>query len=232
MRNAIVAIVAVSMLGAAKPEPVAQRPDANGWSVLERPEACLLTSGDIKLAFIATDGRAVAIALPGAIGGDKAFSIDSGPISVQFRSEGGFLLAPAPDDLLLKLLQSKRIRADWPDVQIDAAPPEMRSLIELRSCGGRVAAKKAEAQQKAERRREFWQRVARAGAAMSAASAATSDESDADARSTAFRAGGGMCMKKREWTSGFNKNCVYDCLGSEAVQTIGSVELCPLTINR
>ncbi len=43
---------------------------------------------------------------------------------------------------------------------------------------------------------------------------------------------GTTCFKKREWTSGMNKNCVYDCLGSEAVQTISSIELCPLSITR
>lgn len=40
-----------------------------------------------------------------------------------------------------------------------------------------------------------------------------------------------MCMKKGEYTSGMNKICVYDCLGSDAAITIGAVELCPLTIN-
>lgn len=38
------------------------------------------------------------------------------------------------------------------------------------------------------------------------------------------------CFKKREWVSGFNKNCVYDCVGSEAVETISNVALCPLTV--
>jgi hypothetical protein len=41
-----------------------------------------------------------------------------------------------------------------------------------------------------------------------------------------------MTTGLREWSSGFNKNCVYDCLGSEAVQTVGSAELCPLTMSR
>ena len=43
---------------------------------------------------------------------------------------------------------------------------------------------------------------------------------------------GVTCFKQREWSSGFNKNCVYSCLGSEAVQTIGATELCPLSIMR
>lgn len=40
-----------------------------------------------------------------------------------------------------------------------------------------------------------------------------------------------MCMKKGEYTSGMNKICIYDCLGSDASITVSSVELCPLTIN-
>ena len=40
-----------------------------------------------------------------------------------------------------------------------------------------------------------------------------------------------MCMKKGEYTSGMNKICIYDCMGSDAAITIGAVDLCPLTIN-
>lgn len=41
-----------------------------------------------------------------------------------------------------------------------------------------------------------------------------------------------QCFKEREWVSGFNRNCVYSCLGSETVQTIGATELCPLSMER
>jgi len=44
--------------------------------------------------------------------------------------------------------------------------------------------------------------------------------------------GGVTCFKEREWTSGLNKNCVYSCLGSEAVQTVSAAELCPISIVR
>jgi hypothetical protein len=40
------------------------------------------------------------------------------------------------------------------------------------------------------------------------------------------------CFKTGERTSGMNKICYYDCLGSEAAITISSVELCPLSIDR
>lgn len=43
---------------------------------------------------------------------------------------------------------------------------------------------------------------------------------------------GVTCFKEREWTSGLNKNCVYSCLGSEAVQTVGAAEICPISIVR
>jgi hypothetical protein len=234
MRSLFVAILSLAFLGAAKPTPTAPVTDARGWSVFERPEACLLSSSDAKLAFVAVDGRSVAIVSPGAIGGAKAFSVDSGRVEVQFRADGGLLLAPASDPLLVSLFQSRRIRADWPDLQIDVIPPEIGSLVELRSCGARISTKKADAQRKEEKRREFWQRLARAGAGMSAAGAAMSsaDDNASGIGPSPLRATGSMCMKKREWTSGLNKNCVYDCLGSEAVETIGSAELCPLTINR
>jgi len=40
------------------------------------------------------------------------------------------------------------------------------------------------------------------------------------------------CFSTGEQTSGMNKICFYDCLGSQAAITITSVQLCPLTINR
>ena len=39
------------------------------------------------------------------------------------------------------------------------------------------------------------------------------------------------CFFKGERTSGMNKICYYDCMGSEAAITISNVSLCPLSIN-
>ena len=39
------------------------------------------------------------------------------------------------------------------------------------------------------------------------------------------------CFKKGEYSSGFNKICIYNCLGSDRAITIKNIELCPLTIN-
>lgn len=40
------------------------------------------------------------------------------------------------------------------------------------------------------------------------------------------------CFKSREWTSGTLRNCVYSCMGSEAVQTVLITQICPLSMNR
>ena len=40
------------------------------------------------------------------------------------------------------------------------------------------------------------------------------------------------CFGTGEQTSGMNKICFYDCLGSAFAITIGATQLCPLTIKR
>ena len=40
------------------------------------------------------------------------------------------------------------------------------------------------------------------------------------------------CFLSGERTSGMNKICYYDCMGSEAAITIESYDICPLSINR
>ena len=39
------------------------------------------------------------------------------------------------------------------------------------------------------------------------------------------------CFKKGEYTSGFNKICIYNCLGADVAITIKNTQLCPLSIN-
>ena len=41
-----------------------------------------------------------------------------------------------------------------------------------------------------------------------------------------------MCFLKGESTSGMNKICIYDCLGSDTAITVRAIDLCPLSINR
>lgn len=51
-------------------------------------------------------------------------------------------------------------------------------------------------------------------------------------RKSDSRSGGVTCFKQSEWTSGVNKNCAYNCMGSQAVQTMRSVDVCPISIIR
>ena len=48
----------------------------------------------------------------------------------------------------------------------------------------------------------------------------------------AFTSKAPTCYLSRERISGTNKICYYDCGGSEASITVGSHELCPLSIQR
>lgn len=43
---------------------------------------------------------------------------------------------------------------------------------------------------------------------------------------------GVSCFLVRSWSSGLNKNCVYNCVGSESVQTIGVAEICPSMMSK
>lgn len=40
-----------------------------------------------------------------------------------------------------------------------------------------------------------------------------------------------MCFKSGEQTSGMNKICYYDCMGSTKAITVGVAQLCPLSVN-
>jgi hypothetical protein len=40
------------------------------------------------------------------------------------------------------------------------------------------------------------------------------------------------CFLDDSWTKGFNQICMYDCLGSPHAVTVGSTDLCKLTVKR
>jgi hypothetical protein len=47
---------------------------------------------------------------------------------------------------------------------------------------------------------------------------------------TAHAQARGTAFFKYSYTSGMNRVCVYDLLGSQYVYTIGALDMCPLTI--
>lgn len=60
----------------------------------------------------------------------------------------------------------------------------------------------------------------------------SSSPSKATGQTEAAPMAGITCFKTGEQTSGMNKICYYDCLGSPAAITISAVSLCPLSIKR
>ena len=44
--------------------------------------------------------------------------------------------------------------------------------------------------------------------------------------------GGIMCIRNKEISAGMGTHCVYDCAGSEVIQTIGPAQICPIQIRR
>lgn len=69
-------------------------------------------------------------------------------------------------------------------------------------------------------------------AALSNMGAALQGDPPSNSSISSSASSGTTCFAKGSTTSGFNKICAYDCLGSAAAITIGSTELCPLTIER
>ena len=41
-----------------------------------------------------------------------------------------------------------------------------------------------------------------------------------------------MCFSAGEQQAGFNKICLYDCMGSQVAITINAIQMCPMSINR
>lgn len=65
-----------------------------------------------------------------------------------------------------------------------------------------------------------------------AAAAQRKGDFDMDGGSSSIRRLGTSCQRKGEALRGTTRHCVYDCLGSEVIQTVSSTEICPLTITR
>ena len=69
-------------------------------------------------------------------------------------------------------------------------------------------------------------------AGRSATAAQRDDEPDSQGSSSGIRKVGTFCRKTGEALRGMSRHCIYDCLGSEVVQTVSSVDICPLSLSR
>lgn len=58
------------------------------------------------------------------------------------------------------------------------------------------------------------------------------DEDDLMDSKPGFRSGGATCFKQGESVRNTSRHCVYNCAGSEVIQTVSVVELCPVSLTR
>lgn len=58
----------------------------------------------------------------------------------------------------------------------------------------------------------------------------TAEASAAGISRSVPRSGGGACIKQGERTDGMTRQCIYDCAGTRKVETVGSAQLCPISI--
>jgi len=99
------------------------------------------------------------------------------------------------------------------------------SLERLLVAGHVLSAAEAELSRRGETCAAWYAKSQRDAAALGAA-AAVFNRSAMPSPATANRSTG---FFKRDYTSGFNRICIYDSLGSEVAITIRSVDICPLT---
>jgi hypothetical protein len=212
------ALATVLMVSGKKPDLTPPQ----GWLNVSDKEFCAVQRGAVALG--TDDGVRFVLGIEGvAQDGARVRPVQIGATSLAltFSPAREGVAAELDSAAMGALLNASTIEAYWmPGLKGDLE--ELPAALEaLQACGVTRAHRSAAGA----RRREFANRLAAAGAIMR-------DREDPPATGAVVGAGGGVCFKRREWTSGFNKNCVYSCTGSEAVQTIGAAQLCPLTINR
>lgn len=62
-----------------------------------------------------------------------------------------------------------------------------------------------------------------------AAAAQRDDATDAPTSAPKYPS---SCLKKSEVLRGNSRHCIFDCTGTEVIQTVSSIDLCPLSISR
>jgi hypothetical protein len=201
--------------------------EPSGWAFVGNDKACGATKDGVVLA--TPDGVKFGLVVNGVNVGDqpmRTVQIDGKPFLLRFAQSGTMAYADLDSGLLGALASAKTLSMSWGDKTAEIATADLmpvlnRALI----CGAALQTKRVAEAEKAAK-------AARRRAALSAFMSEPGAPPVPGAPMSTMPQAGMVCLKKREWASGFNKNCVYDCLGSEAVQTVGSAELCPLTMSR
>jgi hypothetical protein len=201
--------------------------EAAGWAFIGNDKACGATRDGVVLA--TPDGVKFGLIVNGVSVGDQPMrpvQIDGKPYLLRFAQSGAMAFADLDAGVLGALSAGNTLSMSWDGKTAEIPTADLLpALNKASACGAALQSKRlAEAERAA--------KAARRRSALRALLSEPSEPSVPGAPRSTMPQAGMVCLKKREWSSGFNKNCVYDCLGSEAVQTVGSAELCPLTLSR
>jgi hypothetical protein len=219
---------AVALLIAASTPATAQAPGSPpppAWESVATKQACGVRQGPVMIG--TPDGKHFSLFISGVKIGDRpmrSITLDGKPYLLAFAQANQMGMADLDAATLGALSAATELVVDWPEGKAELRTEGLLpALNAATTCGAKLDAKRVAEAQRAERLRranepdEFWERL-------------KGGDQGTGVSTTPTAIAGANCYKKREWTSGFNKNCVYDCLGSEAVQTIGMAELCPISI--
>lgn len=214
---ALVAVTTIALLGAKAPDLLVP-PD---WRDISDREVCGLQRGPIGLG--AYNGSVIILGVEGpiqAVPQVRELKIGERSLALVFSPAIEGIAAELDSAALAAMLASGKIEATWlPGQSVDIG--DVRPAIDaISACGAKRAQKAASAA----KRRDLSRRL-EAAAMILGSGASVSHGRDSAAPN-------GVCFHRREWKSGFNRNCVYDCIGGETVQTVSAASICPLTIHR
>lgn len=196
-------------------------PQVEGWHDVYAKNVCAIGHGPIILATRDGNSFILGVELEPLPKRAAVRDVKIGGLNFQlvFEPSKTAMLTKLDGDALAALVGVGEVWGEWIPGGGHFTGDVRPALTALQHCAVDLA-------RKADRERAAAAALAAFGAGMQRSYAAPYLAMPAPARAST------TCFKRGEWSSGMNKNCAYDCLGSEAVQTIGVAELCPLMINR
>lgn len=216
-RGGVLAAIAASAIVILVASPAAQ----TTWADSGTKSVCAARSGRVAIGTL--DGRRFLLSVftKKARGGQyRSVRIGASAFTMLFGKDAGGVSAPLSSDALAALKTSAKLSVEWPeDDPIEMDLGDIGAVINaLEGCGAKLT------EARARRAQALWA----IGAALRGADSSSSP-APAESPPPLNRT---MCFKTGEWISGVHKNCAYNCAGSQAFQTVGLAELCPLSISR
>lgn len=117
--------------------------------------------------------------------------------------------------LTVGTLAPKDIRAEW--------------AMELRRRGASCSTYAVERANRDTQERAAWNRGL---TSLSRSMAAQAGEGEPTSSNLGVRGNGITCFKQGETLRSTSRHCVYNCAGTEVIQTVSAAEVCPLSLTR